>query len=158
MKKHSFWEVRNDQNARFSSEALNQEPDISCGEDTPLLHSFLHNNAMAKVENFLDHNTAEQRVRIWKGKRWQQDKAPGEDLDNFLDELSKKSFSLSAEPDNLRWGYSTSRNFNPKEAIILLTETLNVIPKAKWIKIWKGGWWPKVSVFCWLVIKRHILT
>ena len=135
VQKHSFWEVRNGQNARFLSEALNQEPAISCGEDTPLLRSFLHNNAMAKVAEFWDHNIADQRVRRWKGKRWWQDKALGEDLDNFLDELSKKIFSLSAEPDKLRWGYSTSGNFNPKEAIGLLTETLDVIPEAKWIKI-----------------------
>ena len=85
-------------------------------------------------------------------------KHQGKTWDNFLDELSKKIFSLSAEPDKIRWGYSTSGNFNPKEAIGLLTETLNVILEAKWIKIWKAGWWPKVSIFCWLVINCHILT
>ena len=31
-------------------------------------------------------------------------------------------------------------------------------PEAKWGKIWIGGWWPKVSIFYWLVIKRCILT
>ena len=40
----------------------------------------------------------------------------------------------------------------------MLTRNQNMEPKAKWVKIWTGGWWPKVSVFCWLVIKRHILT
>ena len=90
---------------------------------------------MAKVAEFWDHKIADQRVGRWKGKQWWQDKAPEEDLDNFLDELSKKIFSLSAEANKIRWGYSTSGNFNPKEAIGLLTETLNVCPEAKWIKI-----------------------
>ena len=129
-----------------------------CGDDTPLLCSFLQNNAMANVAEFWDHNIVDQRFRRWKAKRRWQDKAPGEDLDNFLAELSKKIFPLSAEPDKIRWGYSTSGNYNPKEAIGLLMETRNAIPEAKWNKIWKGGRWPKVSIFCWLVIKPRILT
>ena len=137
---------------------MNQEPDISCGDDTPLLRSFLQNNAMTNVAEFWDHNMDDQRFRRWKDKRWWQDKAPGEDLDNFLAELSMKRFPLSAEPDKLRWGYSTSSNYNPKEAIGLLMETVNVNLEAKWIKNQKGEWWPKDSIFCWLVIKRHILT
>ena len=52
VQKDSFWEFRNDQNVRFSSEALNQEPVILCGEDTPLLRSFLQNNSMVKVAEF----------------------------------------------------------------------------------------------------------
>ena len=59
VQKHSFWEVHNGQMARFSSEALNQEPTISCGEDTPLLCSFLHNNPMAKVAEFWDNNNSD---------------------------------------------------------------------------------------------------
>ena len=84
VQKHSFWEVRNGQNAIFSSEALNQEPAISCGDDTPLLCSFLQNNAITNVVDFWDHNMDDQRFRRWKYKRWWKDKEPGEDLDNFL--------------------------------------------------------------------------
>ena len=97
---------------RFSSEALNQEPAITCGEDTPLLRSFLQNNSMVKVAEFWDNNNANQRVRRWKGKRWWQDKAPGEDIENFLSELYKKRFSKNEDPNKIRWGYVTSRK-NP---------------------------------------------
>ena len=113
---------------------------------------------MANVAEFWDHNIVDHRFRRWKAKRWWQDKALGDDLDNFLPELSKKIFPLSDEPDKLRCQYSTYGNYNPKESIGLLMETLNVILEAKWNKIRKGGWWPKVSIFCWLVIKRRILT
>ena len=41
VQKHSFWEVRNGQNARFASEALNHEPLISYGDGSLLLHTFL---------------------------------------------------------------------------------------------------------------------
>ena len=137
---------------------MNQEPTISCGEYTPLSCSFLQNNAMTNVAEFWDHNNVDQRFRRWKAKKWWQDKALGEDLDNFLVELSEKIFPLSDELDKLRWGYSTSGNYNPKEAIGLLTKTHIAIPKAKWNKICKDGWWPKVSIFYWLVIKLCILT
>ena len=121
VQKHSFWEVRNGQMARFSSESLKKEPTISCGEDTPLLRSFLHNNPMAKVAEFWDNNNLDQRVRRWKAKQWWQDKEPGEEIKNFIAELSKKRFSKSEDPDKLRWGYSPFGNFNPKEALGLLT-------------------------------------
>ena len=113
---------------------------------------------MANVAKFWDNNNSDQRVKRWKGKRWWQDKAPGEDIENFIAEISKKRFSKSEEPDKLRWGYSNTGNFNPKEALGLLTETIHISPEAKWIKIWKGGWWPKILVFFWLVIKHRILT
>ena len=89
---------------------------------------------------FWDNNNSDQRIRRWKDKRWWQDKALGEDIENFIAELSKKRFSKSEDPDKLRWGHSTSGSFNPKEALGLLTKTLHISPKDKCIKLWKGGW------------------
>ena len=80
VQKHSFWEVRNGQHARFASEALNQEPTISCGEDTPLLRTFLQNNSLEKVAEFWDNGNEDQMFKRWKERSWWQDKASGEDI------------------------------------------------------------------------------
>ena len=68
-------------------------------------------------------------------------------------ELYDKRIAKNEDPNKLRWGYDNSGNFNPKEALGLLTGTQNMELEAKWGKIWTRGWWPKVSVFYWLVIK-----
>ena len=119
---------------------------------------FPPSQSYGKGGGFLGYQHSDQRIERWKDKRWWQDKAPREDIENFIVDLSKKRFSKSEDPDKIIWGYSTSGNFNPKEALGLLTETLHIVPEDKWIKLWKGGWWPKISVFCWLVIKHRILT
>ena len=64
-------------------------------------------------------------------KRWRQDKAPGEDIENFLSELYKKRFSKNEDPEKITWGYATSGNFNMKESLGLLTETQNIAPESK---------------------------
>ena len=69
---------------------------------------------MVKVAEFWDNDNVDQRFRRWKGKRWWQDKAPGEDIKSFLSELYKKWFSKNEAPDKLRWGYTISGKFNPK--------------------------------------------
>ena len=73
-------------------------------------------------------------------------------------ELNSRRIANNDGPDKLRWGYSNIGNFNPKESLGLIIGTQNIEPEAKWGKLWKGGWWPKVIVFCWLVIKHRILT
>ena len=113
---------------------------------------------MKKVAKFWDNDSEDQMFRRWKERNWWHAKAPGEDIENFLLEVYKKMITKNEDPDKLRWGYTNSGNFNPKESLRLLTDTQNNIPEAKWGKLWKGGWWPKVSILCWLVIKCHILT
>ena len=81
VQKHSFWEVWNGKNARFAHEALNQEPTISCGEDTPLLCTFLQNNSLEKVVEFWDNCNEDELFQRWKERSWCQAKAPEEDME-----------------------------------------------------------------------------
>ena len=106
----------------------------------------------------MGYRNEDQLFRSWKYQSWWQAQAPGEDIEYFMSDLHSKRIAKNEDPDKLIWGYDNSGNLNPKEALGLLTGTHNMEPEAKWGKIWTGGWWPKVSVFCWLVIKRCILT
>ena len=153
VQKHSFWEVRDGQSARFVSDAWNQEPVLSYNDDSPLLRSFLQNHSKSKMVEIRDTRNTDRLFRSWKYWNWWQSQSLGEDIEDFIAELHSKRIAKNDDPDKLIWGYTNSGNFNPKEALGLVTWTQNVEPEAKWRKLWTGGWWPKVSIFCWLVIK-----
>ena len=63
-------------------------------------------------------------------------------------ELNSIKITKNDSSDKLRWGYSNIGNFNPKEDLSFVPGTQNIQAEAKWGKIWGGGWWPKVMVFC----------
>ena len=105
VQKHSFWEVRNGQTARFASEALNQELVISCRDDSPLLRTFLQNQSHGKVADIWDTRNEDQLFRTWKERSWWQAQAPREDIEYFVSKLYSKRIAKNKGPDKLRWGY-----------------------------------------------------
>ena len=58
---------------------------------------------------------------------------------DFIVEFNARKITRNDSPDKLRWGYSNTRNFNPREALTLVTESHNLELEAKLGKIWKGG-------------------
>lgn len=60
--------------------------------------------------------------------------------------------------DSLIWGQSTKGTFTIKESYDLKAEQEQDGQALLWKKIWKGGWWPKVTHFLWLVCKGRIIT
>ena len=70
VQKHSFWEVRNGQMAWFASEAWNQEPILSCGDNSPLLRAFLQNQSQGKVAELWDTYNEDQIFMSWKDRIW----------------------------------------------------------------------------------------
>ena len=88
----------------------------------------------------LDARNEDQLFRMWKERSWWQAKAPKEDIEYFLSELYDKRIAKNEDPDKLRWGYANTGNFNPKEALGLLTRTQDLVPDANWGKIWTRGW------------------
>jgi hypothetical protein len=60
--------------------------------------------------------------------------------------------------DILRWGHLPTGNFSVKEAYHL-QENYQMQPKEHiWGKIWNPKFWPKVSLFLWLIAQNRILT
>ena len=87
------------------------------------------------MAEFWDNGNEDQMFRRWKERSWWQAKSPREDIEDFLTGLYEKRITKNEDPDKLRWGYTNSSNFNPKEALGLLTGTQNLVPDTKWGKI-----------------------
>eukprot|EP00253_Pinus_taeda_P002895 PITA_02895 len=90
-----------------------------------------------------------------------------EEWDENIDEVQKEILTKELEarriknntrPDILRWGKSTKGFFTVKEAYYLATRQEGEEEDIDWKQIWRNKWWPKVTIFAWLVGKRRILT
>ena len=88
-----------------------------------MLRTFLQNNSPEKVAEFWDNGNEDQMFRRWKERSWWQAKSLGEDIKDFLIGLYEKRITKNEDHDKLRWGYTNSGNFNPKEALGFLTGT-----------------------------------
>ena len=60
--------------------------------------------------------------------------------------------------DNLRWGYRPKGVFSLKEAYILLFRSSESPAISSWNSLWGKKLWPKITIFCWLVMHKRILT
>ena len=75
------------------------------------------------MAEFWDTRDTDHLFRSWKDRNWWQAQAPEEDIEDFISKLYSKRIAKNDGPDKLRWGYTNSRNFNPKETLGLVTET-----------------------------------
>lgn len=72
--------------------------------------------------------------------------------------MESRKIKTRAGQDILRWGKSTRGTFTVKEAYYLTTRQVREEETWDWGKIWNNKWWPKVTIFAWLVGKERILT
>ena len=72
------------------------------------------------------------------------------------EELSTRYIRIKEGADRLRWGYYQKGMFSIKEAY-----TIKIRGKMEeyeiWEKVWTSNPWPKVVIFCWLVVRGRIL-
>ena len=85
------------------------------------------------------------------------DQIPEADIKALEEELNTHIIRVKEGVDRLRWGYSQKGMFNIKESY-----NINIIGQAEdgeiWAKVWTSNPWPKVAIFCWMVVRRRILT
>lgn len=110
------------------------------------------------VEQLLNEGQGTKNSRKWeKVEEWGQDIATKQGTE-FEKEMRTRQITIRMGPDILRWGYSIKGTFTIKEAYKLKAEQEQDGQALLWKKIWKGGLWPKVAHFLWLVFKGRILT
>ena len=73
------------------------------------------------VVEFWDPRYNEQIFGSWKDKNWWQSQAPGENVEDFMADINSRKITKNDNLDKLKWGYSNTENFNPKEALSLVT-------------------------------------
>lgn len=97
---------------------------------------------------------------------WREWNRPVEWYENISQDLEKaytkevelRRIKIRPGRDILRWGKSTKGMYTVKEAYYLATKLEREAGVIDWRLIWEGKWWPKVTIFAWLVSKERILT
>lgn len=72
--------------------------------------------------------------------------------------MKSRRISIRIGLDILIWAQSMKGTFTIKEAYHLTTQQGQDESAPIWKQIWQSKWWPKVTLFLWLVGKGHILT
>ena len=75
----------------------------------------------------------------------------------FREELQERCVQIRNGDDKLRWGYSQKGMFSIKEAYNIKIRG-QMEEDEIWGKVWTSNPWPKVAIFCWLVVRGRILT
>ena len=75
-----------------------------------------------------------------------------------MKEVESRKIKACEGRDILRWGNSMKGSFTVKEAYYLSETQVIDVENLEWKTIWGSKWWPKVSLFIWLVAKNKILT
>eukprot|EP00253_Pinus_taeda_P007421 PITA_07421 len=155
---HAFWEIQGGSNAKFWEDGWQQKGKMI---EIQTLQEIQQRAKRAGMEYVRDYWTNEESSGIWR--TWRK---PGEWCENINSELEKnylkevdlrKIKSRSGE-DILRWGRSMKGMYTVKEAYYLTTKQNREEGDIDWRKIWEGKWWPKITIFVWVVSKGRILT
>eukprot|EP00253_Pinus_taeda_P009939 PITA_09939 len=153
IQKHSFWDVKNGNTARFWEDSWQQLPNLR--DNIPgLLDQDI--NPFDKVSQFWDsHNGQEHRK--WKEVCHIISHSPEQSHFTLSSELQKRKILFSEGMDILRWGYEEKGIFTTQEAYKLIIKD-RVVKDKLWDKIWNSSIWLKVSTFLWLLSHNRILT
>lgn len=81
-----------------------------------------------------------------------------EQQEAFMEEVDSRKIKARTGRDILRWGNSMKGSFTIKEAYYLIDQQATNDENQDWKIIWGSNWWPKITLFTWLVAKGKILT
>eukprot|EP00253_Pinus_taeda_P011000 PITA_11000 len=81
-----------------------------------------------------------------------------EKKDRIRKEMNSRRIKYREGPDILRWGENTKVTFSVKEAYTLKIKQTEEAQMQDSSHLWKNRWWPKVTLFAWLVGRKRILT
>ena len=73
------------------------------------------------------------------------------------EELNNRYVRIKDGAGRIRWGYSQKGMFSIKEAYNIKIRG-QTEEDENWGKVWASNPWPKVAIFCWLVVRGRILT
>eukprot|EP00253_Pinus_taeda_P010995 PITA_10995 len=156
--KHAFWEIQEGGNAKFWEDGWQQKGKMA---EIQSLQEIKQKGKMAGMEYVKDYWTNEETNATWrtwrKPEEWFEN-IPQEMEKNYTKEVELRRIKTRPGKDILRWGRSMKGTFTVKEAYYLTTSQERENEAMDWKRIWEGKWWPKITIFAWLVSKGWILT
>eukprot|EP00253_Pinus_taeda_P017577 PITA_17577 len=155
---HASCEIRGGSNAKFWEDGWQQKGKMV---EIQTLQEIQQKAKRAGMEYVRDYWTNEESSGIWRS--WRKPKEWCENINselekNYLKEVDLRKIKIRTGEDILRWGRSMKGTFTVKEAYYLTTKQKREEGDIDWRTIWEGKWWPKITIFAWLVSKGRILT
>eukprot|EP00253_Pinus_taeda_P026566 PITA_26566 len=155
---YAFWEIRGGEKAKFWEDGWQQKGKM---KEIQTLQDLQQRAQRIGMDNVKDYWVEGENREIWR--KW---KKPGEWTENinleteeiFLKEMDLRRIRNRSGEDILRWGKTMRGTFTVKEAYFLITRHNQDEEDQDWKRIWEAKWWPKVTIFAWLVSKGKILT
>jgi len=150
--KHAFWERRGGREARFW-EKWQQRDKLNSIQS---LQNMQQNAVRDNREYVKDYWKEGETDGIWL--KWKMPEEWDENIDQeqqqtYLKEVESRKIKVRTREDIVRWGKSTKGTFTIKEAYYLMRQQEGVEENTEWKTIWDNKWWPKITLFSYLLQK-----
>eukprot|EP00253_Pinus_taeda_P023411 PITA_23411 len=155
--KNIFWEIRAGGEAKFWDENWHQREKMSSIQRIQGIQNKIGDNHMY-VKDYWKENELDGIWRKWTPLEDWGIETNQEQQEAFRKEVESRKVKERTGKDIIRWGKSTKGNFTIKEAYYLTDQQDATKRNQEWKVFWGKNWWPKVTVFAWLVAKQKILT
>jgi hypothetical protein len=146
IQKHSFWEVRNGNIARFWEDVWQQEPRME-NTDREELQQAMTTQGKIKIHHYWKQKNSHDKWRIWDKLNPQNRDRIAKITKEVEEELGKRKIVISEEEDQLIWGRKNGGEFNLKEARKYIADQDQEDPMQQWRNIWGNLQWPKIKIF-----------
>eukprot|EP00253_Pinus_taeda_P003838 PITA_03838 len=157
VEKNVSWEIRGGGEAKFWDENWQQRGKMSRIQKIQNIQDKIGDNHIYVK----DYWKEDELDGIWW--KWTTPEEWGIEIDQeqqeaFMEEVESMKVKARTGRDILRWGKSMKGSFTVKEAYYLANQHEITEGNQDWKVIWGKNWWPKITLFAWLVAKDKILT
>jgi len=155
---YAFWEIRGGGNARFWEEGWQQRNKLINIQALQCVQQKSIREGREYVRDYWKEGETNEIWRVWrKPEEW--DENINQELRKiYTKELESRKIKARSWMYILRWGKAMKGTFTIKEAYYLTMHQERMEETTDWRTIWDSKWWPKITIFAWLVGKERILT
>lgn len=151
---HAFWEIRGGREARFWDEKWQQRDKMNSIQTLQNIQQNALREDRKYVKDYWKEGETDGIWRKWKKLEEWDEYINQEQQRTYLKEVESRKIKVRTGEDILGWGKSTRGTFTVKEAYYLMGQQERAKENTEWKTIWDSKWWPKITLFAWLVAKE----
>eukprot|EP00253_Pinus_taeda_P035962 PITA_35962 len=155
--KNIFWEIRAGEEANFWDEKWYQREKMKNFQGIQDIQNKIGHN-YRYIKDYSKENEEDGIWRKWKSLEDWDIETNQEQQEVFWKEMESRKVKVRTGKDIIRWGKSTKGTFTVREAYYLTDQQAASERTQDWKIFWGKNWWPKVTIFAWLVANHKILT
>eukprot|EP00253_Pinus_taeda_P003926 PITA_03926 len=151
-------EIHEGSSTKFWEDGWQQRDKLSGIQTLQEVQQIAKRAGLEYVRDYWQDGEISEIWRTWrKPEEWYEN--INQDLEKiYTKEVELRKIKIRLGMDILRWGRSMKGTFTVKEAYYLATKQEREDGETDWRIIWEGKWWPKITIFAWLVSKERTLT